>query len=275
MKYNSIILGIILVFMVSVTIAAAQETDHKGSELIPVTVEKQAPQIIITKADEHIISKVGQSYFSEFFEFVNSSSYSQGKDGSSYAVQYKYLIPENNFRTGVGTEQVIVRLSSNGDVVSYQGPLRAYEFVVTKERALSIARKNGMLSPTDAEIVYGGKGFRSDTGLITESYIWNVFSDSAEEGTPYVIYIDVDTEDMIGKLTQGSTEVVPFGQSGEEPPAETQTPSTDAETLSNKTAPSQEKQTDTRLLTLIVGAIIVLGVVGFFFVRRQRKTWNC
>ena len=69
-----------------------------------------------------------------------------------------------------------------------------------------------MYNPADAEIVYGGRGFQSDLGLITESYMWNTFSDVAEEGTPYVIYIDIDSGNIIGKLTQGYTETRTGGQ---------------------------------------------------------------
>lgn len=257
MIYKSIIIFIVSYFlMLSVTFVVAQE-EHTPIEAVPVTGGgKQVPQSIITKANEYIISIVGQSYLNQYFESIGSSAYSVDKDGSSYSVLYKYLIPAVD--GAVRAQEIIVRLDSKGDIVSYRGPTKPYKFLIDKEQALSIARKNGMYNPTNAEIVWGGQGFQSDSGLITESYMWNVFSDVAEEGTPYVIYIDVDSGNIIGKLTQGSTEIRIAEQSREFTPV-------------GKVIPITSKSRFYTYLYIGVILLLILIFVIYFLLKKKRQ----
>jgi len=255
MSTKTFILAIFLFLILPLIFVVAQQ-EHKPIEGVPVSGEgKQVPQSIITKANEYIISIVEQSYFNQYFEFIGGSVYSAGKDGSSYSVLYKYLIPMED--VAVSAPEIIVRLDMDGDVVSYRGPTKAYNFLKTKEQVLSIARKNGMYNPTGAEIVYGGQGYQSDSGLITESYMWDVFSDVVEEGTPYVIYIDIDSGNIIGKLAQGSTEIRIGEQSREFTPI-------------GKVMPITTKPTFKSYLYIGIGLLILIFVI-YILLKKKRQ----
>ena len=260
---TTIILGLIFLNLVmsSAIIFAQGETPAQPSEPIYVPSES-APQWAIIKADEYITSIIGKSYFDQYFQFVGSSSrggsqkspsseYASGSSGSdvkklsAYSVFYRYLIP---YEHGSRAESIYVHLNSDGNIVSYEGPIKPYKFLITKNEVYVIARNNGMVTPTGAEIVYGGIGFQSDTGTINESYVWDVSSNTAEEGTPYVIYINVDSGEVIGRLTQGKQKYVPLG------------------TNRNDVGIS----TGNMYMFLGFGVIIILLIIIYIFLRKKR-----
>ena len=150
-----------------------------------------APSEVIEKADQYIISLIGENYFEDKFTLKESFSYPLSeKDRSSYSVIYDYLLGK-----------VIVRLDLDKNIVKYQGPTKPYSFSISKEEAIRIAKSNGLQEPITAELVYGGKGYESDTGTITESYMWNVWSDKHSKGDPEIVYIDIDTGNILGVKT--------------------------------------------------------------------------
>ncbi len=209
---------IVILILLTINVIAQETNPPPPEEGIPGPSEpsspeeaksvtpEPAPSEIIAKADKYIISIVGQSYFDQYFEPLSSASMAApDKDGSSYSVTYLYTAPEKVYRAH-GAD---VRLNINGDVVSYKGPDKPYQFLITREQVLNIAKNNGMTNPTDAAITYGGNGLQTDKGPIYESYVWVVSSDTAQQGTPYAMAIDVDSGMVLGRLTQGSTRITP------------------------------------------------------------------
>lgn len=192
----TIIFGVILILLILPISLSIEKTEIEPSgEVVDVpanaTNTPQAPNEIIEKANQYIISLIGEDYFKDKLVFDKSISYSySGKDASSYAVIYGYFLG-----------QVLVRLNSKGEIVSYQGPTKSYSFNINKEEAIRIAKSRGLQEPIDAQLVYGGTGFGSDTGSITESYMWDISSGRISEGSLEIVYIDIDSGNIIGVKT--------------------------------------------------------------------------
>ena len=157
----------------------------------PTTVEtEKSPDWIINKAEQYIISLVGKTYYNEHFSLVSSAI--TGKGVTEYLVYYTFDFPENvqnSLGTGVNTMQV--KLDQKGNIVEYRGPTRAYNFLISKEQAITLAQKAGLKQPTNAEIVFG------KDHEIDEGYVWEVWTDVLNKGELEIVYLDVDTGEVI------------------------------------------------------------------------------
>lgn len=159
---------------------------------------------MVEKANQYIISLIGEEYFKN--KFILYKSISDSSSGSSGVVIYNYFLG-----------QVSLRINSNGIIREYIGPTKPYSLNINKEEAIRIAKSRGLQEPIDAQLVYGGIGFSSDNGSITESYIWDISSSKISKGNLEIVYVDIDTGDVIGvktfeyiplhELTQSTEEV--------------------------------------------------------------------
>ncbi len=155
----------------------------KESQAITVRYPPAASWII-DKANNYMISLLGEDYFYNNIKFVTSTT--QGLN--QYAVEYRH--PKIDF--------IQVRLDVYGNVTSYRGPTKPYSFNLTKEQAIEIAKSYGMMEPIEASLVYGGIGFQTDSGNIYESYMWHLYSKSYRSGRPNIVYIGVDNGEILG-----------------------------------------------------------------------------
>ena len=163
----------------------SKEIEYEGEEAkegIPSNIFV-SPEII-EKANQYVISLVGEEYFKNKFTLSNLSYHSKN------TIIYDYFLG-----------QVTLRLNTEGNVREYQGPTKPYSFNIDKEEAVRIAKSKGLQEPITAQLVYGGLGFDSDAGTITESYMWDVSSQKYSEGNLWIIYVDIDTGDIIGVKT--------------------------------------------------------------------------
>ncbi len=157
------------------------------SDVLPPTemvIEKYpvAPSWIIEKANNYMISLLGEDYFYNNITLVASSA------DSDYAVQYSH--PNMSF--------IQVRLDTYGNVTKYRGPTKPYSFNLTEEQAIETAKNQGLMEPIEASIVYGGTGFSTDSGSIYENYMWHLYSGKYRSGRPNIVYVDVDNGNILG-----------------------------------------------------------------------------
>lgn len=149
-----------------------------------------APSWVVKRANNYMISLLGEDYFYNNITFV--ASFFKGPE--HYAVEYRH--PNISF--------IQVRLDSYGNVTKYIGPTKSYSFNLTEQQAIEIAKNYGLMEPIEAKIVYGSDGFQTDSGSIYENYMWHVSHSggrSLPAGNLEIVYLDVDNGNVLGKLT--------------------------------------------------------------------------
>jgi len=136
-----------------------------------------------------------------------------------------------------------------------------------------------MQNPSNAEIVYGGKGFVSDLGIVNESYMWDVSSDFQQEGQLYAVLIDVDSGEVLGKATFGrnARTVIPTDNIPAKTTVHDAISKVDKMTNSNspqynsaKNIWSNSKKPIIYFSLFGLGAILVVSI-GYYFFRRKIK----
>lgn len=189
------------------------ENEGEGKPAIGVPIELEpAPDLFLNKTKEYMAFYVGEKYFDEHI-FVKKSWAEPKVDkiGAKYGIHYtyKFKIKEDLNETSV---QFILWLDPNGNLVEYRGieyrgPQKPYSFNISRREAEDIARKQGIGKIATIDVVFGLL-FYSNEGVINESYIWYVSSENPAEGEPEVIYIGVDSGEVVGILTKPEAKTV-------------------------------------------------------------------
>ncbi|OIO81098.1 hypothetical protein AUJ84_01680 [Candidatus Pacearchaeota archaeon CG1_02_32_132] len=152
-------------------------------------------------AESYIVSYVSQNYFDEHIELLRSQTNSNiDKSGAKYRVVYNYGFNIKGDYTRIFIE-FEMWLDESGNVIGYDGPLKPYNFLISRMEAKRIANDAGMTKVDSQNIIFG-LGFRTDKGEINERYVWYLSSEETVKGEPEVIYLDLDTGDVIGILTK-------------------------------------------------------------------------
>lgn len=174
-----------------------------------------APNNILNRADNYIISNVGRKYFDD--HIYQTKSYVSPDENN---IEYDYYSQNNNriypkykidydykFRIEGESQDTTIDfhlwLDKNGNLVDgegrgykYSGPQKQYSFSISRDEIINIARNEGVENIEEMKIVLG-LNFHGDNGNLKESYIWHVTAKSPNVGTPEVVYIDVDTGEVI------------------------------------------------------------------------------
>ena len=166
-----------------------------------------APLWIQGKGKEHIISYVGENYFNFHIVLVRSEGHeSPNHFGAQYVLGYRYDIPIKDtpytFFPRMINRYFVLWLDPEGELVEYsgiryRGPQKPYQFKISVQEAKEIARENGMEPPIESDIKFG-LDFQVNGKYINESYIWYVITESLTPNKPEVVYIDVDTGNVLG-----------------------------------------------------------------------------
>lgn len=202
-----------LVINKSFKILDKSESEGEGKPAIGVPIEQEpAPDWILNKAKEHIASYVGEKYFNKHIYVKKSWTEPKvDKIGAKYRIYYTYKFKIKGDLNETFIE-FILWLDPNGNLVKYReieyrGPQKPYSFNISKREAEDLAGKQGMENIETTEIVFGLL-FNSNEGRINESYVWYVSSKNPAEGELEVIYIDVDSGEVIGNLTKPEVKTV-------------------------------------------------------------------
>ncbi len=192
-KYKFLIISLIFILLFFPTVTAEEESEIESvGEMkgVPTTL---APNWVIKKANEYLISLYGKDFSEKNFKFYS---------GSGHMIYYKY-IPSGLF--------VSIEISPEGNVLSFEkGPKKSYKFLITKKEAEAIARANGILGNVTTYIRYVPEDFNYKLDFtsgnpvkvekeqkVNENYVWSI-EISAGTGevhayTPYFMFVDVDT----------------------------------------------------------------------------------
>lgn len=193
----------------SITIEGTNITEPNGGQMngsggpgIPVTPNyPPAPQWIVERGKEIIISYVGEEYFNTHILLKSSRTNERiGSRGDLYTLEYIYITPLKSTSDGplvLNKEMFLLWLDHSGKSVDYfwiqSTPKKPYKFLVSMSEAMDIAKENGMPDPKPPIIEYGPKFG------IEESYVLYVLNeDEFLFNTPIVVYTDVDTGTVLG-----------------------------------------------------------------------------
>ena len=203
-------------------------TDKKITKAITVPYQRDpAPKWVLEKTKGYITFYVDEDYFEEHISLKQSwTEETIDKIVAKYRVVYDYKfkvkdeLDETHF-------QFSLFLDENGDLVSYKGikfrgPQRPYQFKINRSEAIAIAQQAGLPGPyvktlfeirpgkavkkenitrnITADIIFA-LGFNADNAGINESYVWHITAGKIVGGKPEVIYVDVDTGEVVGILT--------------------------------------------------------------------------
>lgn len=163
---------------------------HEGG--VKEIVRTPAPDWILESSKDYIVSYIGKNYYDKHISIDwKSTNPSIDKVGAKYRIYYNYEFKvKGDF---IWTSLKFgMWLDEEGSVIEYEGPTKPYEFAVSKAEAIDIAKREGMSSGGSAEIRMG-----SDFGL-DESYIIYVSTENLETGKPEVVYVDVDSGEVLG-----------------------------------------------------------------------------
>lgn len=190
-----------------------EETPIVEVEAIPGQVldSEPAPQWVIDKVNDYVISKVGENYFSQHFKLQKSySNTNLDKTGAKYKLTYLYThnLKDNPDDTPYQVEHFFeLRADPDGELVEYRGakyrgPRQPYQFLISENEANQIAIGYGLKEPFEVRLSYGRSGYNSDTSIEEGTYAWVAWSKNyIPERNIEGLFIDVDTGSVIGKKT--------------------------------------------------------------------------
>ena len=231
---NKIILLCILFFVIIIYISLVSAqggatVPEKEEVVIEVPMEREpAPDWILDKAKQYIVSYVGEEYFNEHISVKQSWTESTpDKIGAKYRIfyNYKFKIKGDLDETSI---EFVLWLDPDGNLaeyrgIRYRGPQKPYAFNISGSEAEEIAKEEGLPESITEIIERDGKTYNTtklttakiEFGLnfigINESYIWYVATENYEVGKPVAVYIDVDS----GKVLQIYVEDIGGGEVGE------------------------------------------------------------
>jgi hypothetical protein len=155
---------------------------------------------MILHSQEVIKSFIGAEYVKAYMTLQKTEILPAfpGSQDVQYVFSYNYNLPDLDFPV------FSVVLDSYGGVISYTGPRKEYEHIMTKAQIEELAKKNGMNNIADSTITYverQGDAFY----LLENEYVWKVQSATIAPGKPSIIYIDIDSEEVKGIIREPGT----------------------------------------------------------------------
>ncbi|PIN87277.1 hypothetical protein COV19_00135 [Candidatus Woesearchaeota archaeon CG10_big_fil_rev_8_21_14_0_10_44_13] len=207
-RKNCLKCGIVLITLILVVIIVSGFVVAQEKKYTPKTMEvggevtnppqQSAPQWAIDKANDYIISVLGEDYFEEHIKLVtNTTGNSRG-----YFFYYNYIHDVKDEPTGT-PHQVVhlfhVQANWSGTIVRYGGPREPYQFLISSSEARDIAIQNGMKEPV-IELDYGTQGYDSNTPIPGGTCVWVAWTyGGVPKGDPDLLFIHVDTGELLGK----------------------------------------------------------------------------
>ena len=191
-----------------------EASDATSGSAVQVRYDREpAPEWVLDKAKQHIISYIGEEYFNKHI-FVKKSwtEPTVDKIGSKYRIYYDYKFRIKGDLSETSIEFPLF-LNPVGNLVEYRdikyrGPQKPYAFNISRNEAIEIAKENGLpISNITIMIERDGKTYnetkititRIELGLnfknlgINESYIWYLETEDYQPGKPEAVYVDVDS----------------------------------------------------------------------------------
>jgi hypothetical protein len=166
---------------------------------------ESAPKWIIDIGNTHIISYVGEAYFSRNIMLESSRSNKLvDKNGVKYVLSYIHIhdLKYNKILHKEVTRSFNIMVDIDGNLVDYRGieytgPSQPYEFLISEKKAKSIAIDHGLKNPK-VSLYYGDSGYGSDFNIKEGTYVWVAWSNECV-GNDRELFIDVDSGDVIGE----------------------------------------------------------------------------
>jgi len=185
----------------------SQSSNESGGET-PVTEQEviqtqptelePAPQWIIDKVNNYIISMVGEDYFNQYITLKKSQTNIElDKIGAKYVLTYIYTHNLKDHADDVPYQvehQFKLRTDPDGELVEYrgikyEGPNKPYQFLISKSEVNSTAIGYGLKEPFEVFLSY-------------KDYVWVAWTKTCvTEGNIEGLFIDVDTGEIISKKT--------------------------------------------------------------------------
>jgi len=275
-----------------------------------VTYDSPAPNWVIEKANTHIVSYVGENYFEANVSLKESYRVSFTFQEDQFKIIYSYRIPLPAEEITTKAKEFITWLDKDGNVFDYTGPRKPYQFSITEEEAIAIAKNNGIQNPVEAIIdtVYDSQvppRFFGDYAWVIrnnpiyapcpetpgslDTPVQKLETPVASPGTPVtkpaqcgfsqkIAYIEVDTGAVLNAFTwTGSEKLVgpvpaPAPQVAPVPgPTPTPTPSPSSGPTPSPTPPLFLTDYLTTLLVIVITIIVIVVLIGFFFYYRKKQ----
>lgn len=215
-RMNIGMLSIMALILLVVPFAFAQEsgtieavsTRHLGS----------ADQKHIDKAINYIKEKLGGEYYTQYLTFQSGDSYEDCTNNSCTVrneISFDYNIPFDNSANSRGPPVVRVTMDKDGNITGYFGPIKPYEFLISEERTMELAKSYGIKDITTVEIAMS---IEKENGY---ELVWAVGSnDLTSQGEvlnePLYrgVYVDVDDGEIKGEYKINPMIQTPSGSGG-------------------------------------------------------------
>lgn len=225
---NRIILPTISIFilLVGIHLVFAQESGQAeaGTGTVGPGVQTRflgpADQKFIDVAEEYVKQKLGENYYNQFISFQSGDSFEdciEDQCTMRNEIFFNYDVPFETIgdpHLG-GPLRIGVTVNNEETVVDYVGPIKPYQFLISKEEAINLAKSYGIINITNAGIATSSGG---EDGY---EIVWAVSSNDLagygevlKEPIYKGVYVDVDTGEIRGEYRINPLIATPSGAGG-------------------------------------------------------------
>jgi len=224
-NFNKLFLGLMLVGVLFSNLAFAQSSESGGSattQTVTVTPHSTrflgpADQKFIDAAQQYLKQKLGEDYYNKFISFqsgVSAEDCFQNECTIRNSMVFNYIIPfDINSDAGRGppTPPINIQVEiDNGTITHYYGPKKPYQFLISNDEAIKIAKAYGLVEiaragyTQDIKLRYATDEYElrwyvSSNDLVGECEdLWTPENSTPRKTCTYKgVYIDVDTGKII------------------------------------------------------------------------------
>lgn len=228
MSMNKTVFSTIMVFILilGIPLVFAQKSGQAdtGTGTVGPGVQTRflgpADQKFIDAAEEYVKQKLGEEYYNQFISFQSGDSYEDCIENECTVrneISFNYKIPFETVSDPHlgGPPRIGVRADNDENIVKYVGPIKAYQFLISKEEAIEKAKSYGLVNVTNAGIVTSSGG---EDGY---EIVWAVSSNDLagygevlKEPLYKGVYVDVDSGDIRGEYRINPLIKTPSGTGG-------------------------------------------------------------
>lgn len=182
-----------------------------------------ADQRFIDISEQYIRQKLGEDYYNKFINLDSGSSYEDCiKDNCKVRneITFTYKIPFETTGDPLsgGPPRIQVTVDSQGGLVNYVGPIKPYQFLISKEEAIAKTKSYGLIEITGVGIATSlrlPEGYElvwavSSKDLVGECRDIGGMIECIYKG----VYVDVDSGDIRGEYTINPLIMTPTGTGG-------------------------------------------------------------
>lgn len=219
-KKNISALIAVFILLAGMPLLLAQESGQSVSSgtgtigpPVKVTQLGTSDQKSINAAEQFLKQKLGESYYSEFVSFLSGNSYEECIETNctiKNSISFTYKPPSESRDYSLPL-MVNVYVDDNNKIIDYLGPLKPYQFLVSKDDAIAKAKAYGLNDIIGASIARTVT-YTSAGSTISDGYeiVWAVSSNDLAGACRVIgggvqeciykgVYVDVDSGEIKGE----------------------------------------------------------------------------